>query len=80
MQILSDHINSFREFQVVVGDAVAVVRCRFYICISPAELDVGVMIGGLGNLADLIDKGQAFGKIGKFEFLFDLVVVKFPPV
>jgi hypothetical protein len=64
----------------VVGDAVAVVGRGFDLCVSPAELNVRVMVSGLGELADLIDESESFGKIPELKFPLDLVVVKSPAI
>ena len=75
-----DRVDLFGEVQVVVGDAVAVVGGGFDLGVSPAEFDVGVMVGRLGDLADLVDERKRFGKVPELELPFDLVVVKFPAI
>ena len=64
----------------MVGDAVAVVGRGFDLCVSPAELNVRVMVSGLGELADLIYESECLGKVAELELPFDLVFVKFPAI
>lgn len=75
-----DSVDLLREFEVVVGNAVAVVGRSFDLRIAPAELDVRMVIGGFGDLTNVIDEGKRFGKILELKLPFDLVVVKLPAV
>ena len=64
----------------MVSDAVAVVGRGLDLCVAPAELDVGMVVGRLGDLADHIDEGQRLGKVAELELSFYLLVVKFPAI
>ena len=56
------------------------MRSRFDLGVTPADLDVRVMVRCLRNLAYLVDKSKRLGKIREFELLFEFVVVEFPAV
>ncbi len=75
-----DRVDLFRKRDVVVGDAVAVVGGGFDTSVSPAEFDIGVMVGGLGYLADLVDERKSLGKVLELKLPLDLVVVKLPAI
>ncbi len=55
------------QYDINIRDAAAVVGGQGDLGVAPAEGDVRVVVGGLGEGSDGVYKGEAFGKICKRE-------------
>jgi hypothetical protein len=62
-------IYLFYQREIHIRNATPVVSGRTQFGVSPTERNVGMMVGGLGDLTDLIHKIEALGEICELKSL-----------
>src|SRR5690348_13478896 len=74
-----DLLDRVREVEILLGDPALVVRAQRDVHRAPAHVEVGVMVGGLGEEADTHDERDRVGERLPLERLADDVAVAGPP-
>jgi hypothetical protein len=73
--VRSSHtVNFFCEIEIKIRYPAAIVGCDIEFGVAPAEFDIWVMIGGLGEIANLVDECQRVCKIREFESFVEFLV------
>src|SRR5829696_3150480 len=75
---LVEFLDAGGELEVAVGQPTLGVAGEGQGDLVPADVDVGVVAGGLGCVGDLVDEAHRVGEVGAHEGLDDLIAAPLP--